>query len=81
MLLSFDEISQAIVYGDGKPFLIALIKLNAKKKLLPIQPGDVSKTYADIEESKKDLNFFPKVKISEGIPKFIDWYRKYYKLP
>ena len=52
-----------------------------KKKLLPIQPGDVSKTYADIEESKKDLNFFPKVKISEGIPKFIDWYRKYYKLP
>ena len=57
------------------------LKLNAKKKLLPIQPGDVSKTYADIEESKKDLNFFPKVKISEGIPKFIDWYRKYYKLP
>ena len=57
------------------------LKLKAKKKLLPIQPGDVSKTYADIEESKKDLNFFPKVKISEGIPKFIDWYRKYYKLP
>ena len=52
-----------------------------KKKLLPIQPGDVSKTYADIEESKKDLNLFTKVKISEGIPKFIDWYRKYYKLP
>ena len=29
------------------------LKLNAKKKLLPIQPGDVSKTYADIEEVKK----------------------------
>ena len=57
------------------------LKLNAKKKLLPIQPGDVSKTYADIEESKKDLKFFPKVKISEGIPKFIHWYKKYYKLP
>ncbi len=56
------------------------LNLTAKKKLLPIQPGDVSKTYADIEESKKDLHFFPKVKISEGIPKFIDWYKKYYKV-
>ena len=56
------------------------LNLKAKKKLLPIQPGDVSKTYADIEESKKDLNFRPKVKISEGIPKFVNWYKKYYKL-
>ena len=33
----------------------------------------------DIEESKRPA-FFPKVKISEGIPKFIDWYKKYYKV-
>ena len=54
--------------------------LKAKKKLMPMQPGDVSKTYADIRESRKDLNYSPKVKISEGIPKFIDWYKEYYRL-
>ena len=52
----------------------------AQKKLLPIQPGDVSKTFADITESKKDLKFFPKTKISEGIPKFISWYKDYYRV-
>ena len=54
--------------------------IKAKKKLLPIQPGDVKKTFADIKESKKDLNFNPKTKITEGIPKFINWYKNYYKL-
>ena len=52
----------------------------AQKKLLPIQPGDVSKTFADIIESKKDLKFSPKTKISEGIPKFISWYKDYYRV-
>jgi len=52
----------------------------AQKKLLPIQPGDVSKTFADITESKKDLKFSPKTKISEGIPKFISWYKDYYRV-
>ena len=54
--------------------------IEAKKKLLPIQPGDVKKTFADIKESKKDLNFNPKTKITEGIPKFINWYKKYFKI-
>ena len=54
--------------------------IKAKKNLLPIQPGDVKKTFADIKESKKDLNFNPKTKISEGIPKFINWYKKYFKI-
>ena len=52
----------------------------AQKKLLPIQPGDVSKTFADISESKKDLKFSPKIKISEGIPKFVSWYKDYYRV-
>ena len=52
----------------------------AQKKLLPIQPGDVSKTFADITESKKDLKFSPKTKISKGIPKFISWYKEYYRV-
>ena len=56
------------------------LNVKAKKTLLPMQPGDVSKTFADIKESQKDLNYFPKVKITEGVPKFIEWYKKYYKL-
>ena len=63
---------------------IELIEKNlnkkAKKNFLPLQPGDVPATFADISESTKDLKFFPKTKINEGIPKFIEWFKKYYKL-
>ena len=52
--------------------------IKAKKKLLPIQPGDVKETFAEISESTKDLNFMPKVNLEEGIPKFIQWYKSYY---
>ena len=51
--------------------------IRAKKKLLPIQPGDVKETYAEISESTKDLNFMPKVNIEEGIPRFVEWYKSY----
>ena len=56
------------------------LKVKAKKNLLPMQPGDVEKTFADIVESKRDLNFNPKTKITEGIPRFISWYKNYYKI-
>jgi UDP-glucuronate 4-epimerase len=56
------------------------IGIKAKKRLLPIQPGDVKETFAEISESTKDLNFKPKVNIKEGIPKFIEWYKSYYKI-
>ena len=56
------------------------LKLKAKRNLLPIQPGDVAKTSADIDESKKELNFNPKTSIDEGIPRFIEWYKQYYKI-
>ena len=55
------------------------LKIKAKRNLLPIQPGDVAKTYANIVESKKELNFNPKTSIDVGIPKFIEWYKQYYK--
>ena len=56
------------------------IGIKAKKKLLPIQPGDVKETFAEISESTRDLNFKPKVNIKEGIPKFVEWYKSYYKI-
>jgi UDP-glucuronate 4-epimerase len=48
----------------------------AKITKLPIQPGDVSITYADISKSRKMLNFQPKVPIVDGIAKFVRWYKK-----
>lgn len=52
----------------------------AKIDYLPMQPGDVKSTYADIDLTMKDLNFKPTVKISEGIKKFVLWYKEFYKL-
>lgn len=52
----------------------------AKKRYLPIQPGDVKETYAEIKESTIDLKFKPKVNINEGIPNFVDWYKKYFRI-
>ena len=50
----------------------------AKIKYLPLQPGDVLKTAADISESKNDLKFSPKIDIEEGMKKFVDWHEEYY---
>lgn len=51
---------------------------NVDKRLAPLQPGDTPRTYADISESTRDLNFRPKVSIAQGIPRFVQWYREYY---
>jgi len=50
----------------------------AEKKLLPMQPGDVVETYADIGESQRDLQFHPTTEIEEGIEHFISWYTSFY---
>jgi len=51
----------------------------AVKKLLPIQPGDVPATYADIEDLTRDVGFAPATPIEEGIARFVQWYREFYK--
>ncbi len=51
----------------------------AKKKLLPIQPGDVPATYADIEDLSRDVGFKPATPIEVGIPRFVEWYRQFYE--
>ncbi|MGK5094490.1 NAD-dependent epimerase/dehydratase family protein [Deltaproteobacteria bacterium TL4] len=50
----------------------------AQRNYLPLQPGDVAETYADIEKIQKLYGFHPTTKIEEGIPRFIEWYRSYY---
>jgi len=52
----------------------------AIKNLLPMQPGDVPATSADVEDLMKDVGFKPATPIEEGIRKFVDWYRWYYKV-
>jgi len=54
---------------------------DAEINFLDIQPGDVEKTFANIEHAKNKLNYKPKTSIQEGIPKFIEWYKSYHKLP
>jgi UDP-glucuronate 4-epimerase len=51
----------------------------AVKKLLPIQPGDVPETYADVEDLTRDVGFAPATPIEEGIGRFVQWYREFYK--
>ena len=45
---------------------------------LPMQAGDVEKTYADIESTQRDFGFAPTMQIQEGLKHFVDWYLKYY---
>jgi UDP-glucuronate 4-epimerase len=58
--------------------LEAALGRKADLQLLPMQPGDVVATYADIEDSRRDLGFSPRTPIAEGIPRFVEWYRHYY---
>lgn len=50
----------------------------AEKKLLPLQPGDVPRTYADIDDLTRDTGFRPATPLEVGIPRFVEWYREYY---
>ncbi|MFC1478334.1 SDR family NAD(P)-dependent oxidoreductase [Candidatus Margulisiibacteriota bacterium] len=54
------------------------LNIKADKKMLPIQPGDVPETFADIEYSREKLGFAPKTNIEEGISSFLEWYKDYY---
>lgn len=51
----------------------------AQKNYLPMQPGDVPATYADVDDLMRDVGFRPATPIEDGIRKFVDWYRGYYQ--
>ena len=51
----------------------------AEKNLLPLQPGDVPETYADVDDLMRDVGFKPATPIEDGIRAFVEWYREYYK--
>lgn len=78
------------IYNLGNGKKIALTKLintiqsklglKAKINLKKMQKGDVKNTLSDLSRSKKELNYNPRVKIEEGIDRYIKWYRKYYNI-
>jgi UDP-glucuronate 4-epimerase len=72
--------------GNNRPselmaFIAALeqaLGRTAIRHLLPLQPGDVERTYADIDALARDTGFAPKVPLEEGLRRFVAWYRDFY---
>lgn len=55
-----------------------LIGKRAQVEFLPMQPGDVKKTYADITDLREDIGFYPATSIKTGLTHFVDWYKKFH---
>ena len=51
--------------------------LEAKQELLPLQPGDVPDTFADIDDLIEDFDYKPSMSVEDGVKKFVDWYKEY----
>ena len=74
--------------GNNKPVELlhfievieSCLGIKAKKNMLPMQPGDVPLTYADVNDLMDDVGFKPNTSIEVGVKSFIDWYRNYYKI-
>jgi UDP-glucuronate 4-epimerase len=64
--------------------MIALIEQacgrSAERLMLPMQPGDVRDTFADIGEIQRELGFEPRTTIAQGVPRFVQWYRNHYNV-
>jgi UDP-glucuronate 4-epimerase len=73
--------------GNNKPVeLLDVVRLleetigkKAKRELVPMQPGDVPATYADVDDLMREVGFRPSTPIAEGIGRFIEWYRGYHR--
>ena len=73
--------------GNGNPVhLMDFIKAaenalgkKAEKNFMPMQPGDVQKTFADVSVLERDFNYKPNTPVEKGVGEFIKWYREYYK--
>jgi UDP-glucuronate 4-epimerase len=52
----------------------------AKKNFLPMQPGDVPATYANVDDLVRDVGFKPDTPIEEGIKRFVEWYKEFYRI-
>ena len=72
-LLHFVETLEKCLIAEG------IIDQPGKKEFLPMQPGDVYQTYADVDDLVRDFGFKPNTSLEEGLSQFARWYRDYYK--
>ena len=70
--------SHPVKLMDFISILEKAIGTEAKKEFLPMQPGDVYQTYADVSELEKDFDFKPKTTLEEGLTRFAAWFKAYY---
>jgi UDP-glucuronate 4-epimerase len=54
--------------------------IKADKELLPLQPGDVPDTYADVDSLVKELNYKPSMSVKQGVKNFVEWFKEYHKI-
>lgn len=71
-LMYFVETLETCLMEEG------IIDKVAEKELLPMQPGDVYQTFADVDDLTRDFGFKPSTSLEEGLRKFAKWYREYY---
>lgn len=79
-----NEVYEIMNIGNSNPISLnemietigKVLKVNFKIKKLPMQPGDVNRTYADISKAKKLIGYEPKINFEEGIIRFVKWYEK-----
>lgn len=72
-LLYFVETLEKCLIKEG------IIDKPAEKELLPMQPGDVYQTYADVDHLVRDFNFKPSTSLEQGLTHFAKWYKEYYR--
>jgi UDP-glucuronate 4-epimerase len=78
------------LYNIGNNHPVELVKFievledclgkKAERNLLPMQPGDVPATFADVDDLLRDVGFRPSTPLEAGVRKFVDWYRTYYSV-
>lgn len=70
--------NNTVALGDFISTLEKALGRTAQKNFLPMQPGDVESTYANIDDLTRDTGFSPSTPLSEGIARFVEWYKAYY---
>ena len=85
---NIDDLKNYNIYNIGNTKSVKLLDFincieeklgkKASKELLPIQPGDVTKTWADVSGLISDFDYSPNTPIKKGVSEFVDWYKNYY---
>lgn len=72
--------NQPVELNDFIAAIEGAVGRKAERQLMPMQPGDVPATFADIDDLEKDIGFRPRTSIEEGVNRFVAWYREYYRV-